>query len=745
MADQELAKEFLRVRPVGEIPIVNNPTTGWLTYYDGSGDLKRVEIAEFQALLANVAKPLAIADPTPTVAGWYKPTTSGTYANAGGLEALSGYDTLFYFDGSAWVKAEVLMPSVAIEATTLDALDTTKATSGKVVAEYVETEITTFAHKTQNLVNYRDFVGASYLQSGSKVVLNPSVNQLSVMIEGDFIEGDVYFYQGWGFNLSDNVPIVIFGDENDTFLSSILRENFTGQFTIPVGGAERIYLRIANVIDIGLNPTDNIYTGIVQVKKSEIETPFEPYGYAVKFPEPVADIVEKVYNNYTSEGSVLDLVDKFADISPNLLNPADFMGGAWQANSSNILVYQANINWISVKQLVKPNTTYFLRRHSGAGAPPAITFVDENNVLISHIISSDFNGVFTTPNNCPVAYIRLANVVGIGANPQDPAVVSICQLSEGAIEKPYVPYGSYSIKPSALPADDISMPNYVSLFPYNGTYAGSKVTHTICMYYEHLGGGKYVGHTLYYNFMEYADVTTTGDFEGGEVVRYAGSKLYQLSEGVMTVLSTTFITSAESEFVMSTQGWVGGFHGHENLDKVFFLIDGVPYNEDGGIVFPQADLIPCKSFEYVQKSKLKNYTDLTDLAQRNKRTVFKNGGYTTHTRLEALQAFTALIYTGIVCVGKYFEKVTTDNGDTFTPLGSTQFLIDERMTRTVVYGGSDYHCQVTNEIKGLSDETATVMLWDRASDTKYYRKLANYSLAIGETLETTTTIEITAN
>lgn len=100
---------LLNVKPISEITTVDNPTEGHLLFYDGSDELKKVDIVEFQSLIGGIAKPLAISDASPTVSGWYKPTTSGTYANAGGLVAQVGYDTLFYFDGTTWSKVEVAM------------------------------------------------------------------------------------------------------------------------------------------------------------------------------------------------------------------------------------------------------------------------------------------------------------------------------------------------------------------------------------------------------------------------------------------------------------------------------------------------------------------------------------------------------------------------------------------------------------------------------------------------------------
>ena len=103
---------LLNVKPISEITTVDNPTEGHLLFYDGSDELKKVDIVEFQSLIGGIAKPLSISDASPTVSGWYKPTTSGTYANAGGLVAQVGYDTLFYRDSAGvWSKVEVALPA----------------------------------------------------------------------------------------------------------------------------------------------------------------------------------------------------------------------------------------------------------------------------------------------------------------------------------------------------------------------------------------------------------------------------------------------------------------------------------------------------------------------------------------------------------------------------------------------------------------------------------------------------------
>lgn len=125
---------LLNVKPISEITTVDNPIKGHLLFYDGSDELKKVDIVEFQSLIGGIAKPLAISDASPTVSGWYKPTTVGTYANAGGLVAQVGYDTLFYFDGTTWSLVSVYMTTAE---TIFSPNDNVKIASMKATADYM--------------------------------------------------------------------------------------------------------------------------------------------------------------------------------------------------------------------------------------------------------------------------------------------------------------------------------------------------------------------------------------------------------------------------------------------------------------------------------------------------------------------------------------------------------------------------------------------------------------------------------
>lgn len=106
--------KLLVVKPVSELPTVANPTTGEILYYDGTGDLKKTSVQYFLQMVSGIAKPISTTDPTPSTVGWYKPELAGTYANAGGLTAVDGFDTLFYFDGTNWIKTEIKLPNTKI-------------------------------------------------------------------------------------------------------------------------------------------------------------------------------------------------------------------------------------------------------------------------------------------------------------------------------------------------------------------------------------------------------------------------------------------------------------------------------------------------------------------------------------------------------------------------------------------------------------------------------------------------------
>lgn len=113
MTPEEL-KLLVKV-PVSTLESVTGLQEGEILFYDTTtpdNKLKKISIDTFNNL-SKTAKPLKPTDPTPTAQGLYKPTISGTYANAGGLIAQEGYDTLFFLNGSTWTKTETKFPQAS--------------------------------------------------------------------------------------------------------------------------------------------------------------------------------------------------------------------------------------------------------------------------------------------------------------------------------------------------------------------------------------------------------------------------------------------------------------------------------------------------------------------------------------------------------------------------------------------------------------------------------------------------------
>lgn len=102
--------KLLVLKPINELQNVSGIPAGKIPFYDGGGELKLMDVANFNNL-TKTAIPLKPSDPTPTLEGLYIPTQSGTYANAGGLVAQEGYYTLFFFDGTIWTKSETFLPA----------------------------------------------------------------------------------------------------------------------------------------------------------------------------------------------------------------------------------------------------------------------------------------------------------------------------------------------------------------------------------------------------------------------------------------------------------------------------------------------------------------------------------------------------------------------------------------------------------------------------------------------------------
>lgn len=216
--------------------------------------------------------------------------------------------------------------------------------------------------------------------------------------------------------------------------------------------------------------------------------------------------------------------------------------------------------------------------------------------------------------------------------------------------------------------------------------------------------------------------------------RIAGAGEFQYINGAMVDLGNAIMTSLESECVYNSGGddFVGGFHGDEILSNVKFFADGVEIPN----ISTNIPLTPCKEFSYRQKSTMHQAmkagvvdANHTVEAIHHKITTFKNASYTTFNRLipQYNDAPIGLWYHGISCVGKVngetvandfleYEPVLGDNLEKLHQVGGRKYFSSNNTNGTSAYIESRL-LRPENKDKGCE-----MFIWDRAADTKYYRK-----------------------
>ncbi|KAF5044702.1 hypothetical protein DSECCO2_489010 [anaerobic digester metagenome] len=433
------------------------------------------------------------------------------------------------------------------------------------------------------------------------------------------------------------------------------------------------------------------------------------------------------------------------DTSKNLAEASKFKGVDY---GDKITPESPTANWLTILISVKPLTDYVV---SGGGviSPSAnrFKFYNANGDRIQSVLGNGTKiQTVNSPANSFYAVISIANEVGIGNNPTNNQYIDTFQFEEGATPTAYMPFGDIKIKESLIKS--LSPKMFVSLMPFTGTYSGTMISHDIAYIYEHLKGSQYVRHTLRYEKLEYADYLS-GDFHGGEVVRYAGARLftYDVETKVMTDAGKDLIIHLESEFVMSTGGWSGGYHGNEFMSNVFFVIDGKVHNTDGLVSgFTAITMKEAFSFDYIMASAMNEDTEKTLFCDRTKNVSFVDGGYHVKTKLINIrQAKTTQFYTGISCIGKNLGSVVvSEDAGVYVPNGGDDFLFQDKKIKTVYYSSAvnDLSAIVESRIKNQADDDAAVVkLWDRATDTKYYREIYRATV-VGEDIEFETKVVV---
>lgn len=114
---KKVSLPFVKIQPISELPLINTLTPGGsMLIEESDGTAKRISTDVFYQLLHEIAIPIFPTDTGPFTANtWHKPMTytadPGTnYPNAGSLKAIEGYDTLFFYNGTTWIKYANKLP-----------------------------------------------------------------------------------------------------------------------------------------------------------------------------------------------------------------------------------------------------------------------------------------------------------------------------------------------------------------------------------------------------------------------------------------------------------------------------------------------------------------------------------------------------------------------------------------------------------------------------------------------------------
>ncbi len=401
--------------------------------------------------------------------------------------------------------------------------------------------------------------------------------------------------------------------------------------------------------------------------------------------------------------------------SSNLINPKLIVKGYYSASGT---FYDNSNNWISItKSKVEPSTEYTLSGCGGIGSGGRVVFLDSFNNVISVIEQiADLSPItFTTPSNCVNIGVTIANDSNIGLNPQDNVYVNTLMLNLGNTA---LPFETFEPKINGNKVDlDLDSTSNSNYYEFNLTANSGQPQFTV---YVPIGGDRYIGYKLALQY-------DMSDAVYSDIWRIYNAKLYRLIDDAMADQSIELIISGESEFVYKTNGTsdhTGGVHGDETLIDVGFYADGYEISIASNI-----SLTKCESFYYIQNSNLHTTDDLTHTieSEHYKKTTFSNRGYTTRNRIKTLIDITFThIYHGISCIAKTCaNKGHNELNMKADFTGTTSNFLTSKAREFNAYNVSNsLSVFVTSELKNpiISDYDCEMFVWDRATDSKYYRK-----------------------
>lgn len=575
-----MMNEFKKVNSMDQVTHV--------TVTDETGEAMIVSKEDLKAFLGTVQtiapKALAPTDPAPSLSGLYYPTVtqneSGTpivYTNAGGIEVNTaeggedyGKQVQLIFDGTDWAKVDIPVPIQDISnLATKEEVDKKADT-----VDILEKE--EYTNSSSNYISKRTLVSGHWVLSGGNLVYSESVNWLSARgvkipeVETITISG------AKADNMTSDQPRVVWLDSDKEVISHSVGNNQAVQtFERPVNA---VYMdtSIANVIDIGIDPSVNQYADSIMLNAGGSALPYEPYDNKIK-PEKIDFDFEEIVQEdslttlremqeWVTEESSYNLIDKHSDIT----------AGHWLLDGGGQPYKSTSVNWISTNKIFvndPEELDYYLQglrgSSSSGGANGRLFFWNESNEFHSLVTFDQTGRTLTEFSVNPPIFpfyiaINVANVVGIGNDPVNNEYSDTLQLNKGT-KLPYRPGGSIkkiSSQHIESTGSEVDTDKVIIVKPTLNSM-------TIFFY---TGGNTF-------NWFGVSFVRTISPAKFVDVWRLDEAKIYQRMGEYEFLNVLDIVANGVWENALYTDepqytDALGSAHGHEMMQSVSFYLDG---------------------------------------------------------------------------------------------------------------------------------------------------------------------------
>lgn len=502
----------------------------------------------------------------------------------------------------------------------------------------------------------------------------------------------------------------------------------------------------ADVVSSGINA--NVAEDFKDLSQAWAESSTAPSGVGTKSAKTWAEEANTIVS--TVDGVSLAEIKVFNEsIEKRTLNLFDKNGALPGVITSSGVYSSASTNWVCTQPIaVEPEINYAIQGYfSSSSANLAVAWYNSSMVFISgSALNGTANRTFTSPVNAAFVRCTIANAVGIGLNPTDNIRVNSFMIEEGnsySTYEPFIPIGF--IKPSSIfnPSELEVSNSYYSL-DIDGYLGNEKF-----IVYIRISSNFYIGFELVH-WVDMTDTVYTNQW------RILLAREYIYSNNTMVLTGNNYLVDGDSEGVYRTTGksdFVGGVHGDEILINVKFFANGVEIKN----ISSDIPLTPCKNFKLLQKSNTHeapatgNIPNLSHPieTERIKEILFDKKGYEIFNRwtwINNPNTSIELFYHALTSTSKdaSLEGYSDNDFNSISFTGTTSFLLASVGSRQF---------KANNEVKGISlevnskllkplslDETCNMFIWDRATDSKYYRNINGAPSTAGSVIESIMTV-----